>query len=115
VTLTIKKSSFATVLLALLVKAVSVSKFAVGAPEPYLTILVIVAPALVLVNVVASVPVACAVVKVIVPAMTDVNNALGVPSVEVRPLIDAPDKVATFELTVTSKRVNLTVASAAVT
>ena len=49
------------------------------------------------------------------PATTDANNAFGVPRVEARPLIDAPDKVATFELTVTLKRVKLTVASADVT
>ena len=102
-------------LVALLVKAVSVSKFAVGAPELYLTIRVIVAPTSVLVNVVASVPVACAVVSVIVPAVTEVSTAFGVPRVDVKPLIDALDKVAMFELTVTLKRVKLTVASAAVT
>ena len=49
------------------------------------------------------------------PATADAKTALGVPRVEVRPLIDAPDKVATFELTVTLKRVKLTVASAEVT
>ena len=53
-----KKSPFATVLVAPLVKAVSISKFVVGAPEAYLTILLIVAPASVLVKVVAAVPAA---------------------------------------------------------
>ena len=43
-----------------LVNAVSVSKFVVLAPVAYLTILVIVEPASVLVKVVASVPVPCA-------------------------------------------------------
>ena len=86
-----------------------------GAPDAYFTILEIAELLSVLVKVLVAVPVACAVVKVIVPATTDANNAFGVPRVEARPLIDAPDKVATFELTVTLKRVKLTVASAEVT
>ena len=53
-----KKSPFATALVALLANAVSISKFEVGAPEAYLTILVIVAPASVLTKVVAAVPAA---------------------------------------------------------
>ena len=58
VTLTIKKSPFATAVVALLAKAVSVSNPEVGAPVAYLTILVIAAPASVLVKTVARPPVA---------------------------------------------------------
>ena len=53
-----KKSLFETVIVALLVKSESVSKFEVLAPDAYLTILEIFAPASVLVKVVVSVPVA---------------------------------------------------------
>ena len=94
-----KKSPLVTVSGALLVKAVSVSKFDVPEPDAYLTIFVV-APASVLVKVVVSTPVACAVVRVIAPAVTDANTALGVPRVGVCPLIVAPESVATSELTV---------------
>ena len=87
-----------------LVNAVSVSKFVVLAPFAYLTILVTVAPASVLVKVVAAIPVACAVVSVIAPGVSEPRVALEIPRVELRPLIEALDKVATFELTVTSTR-----------
>ena len=53
-----KKSPFATAVVALLAKAVSVSNPEVGAPVAYFTILVIVAPVSVLVKVVAKEPVA---------------------------------------------------------
>ena len=53
-----KKSPFATAVVALLAKAASVSKPAVDEPAVYLTILVIVAPASVLVKRVARPPVA---------------------------------------------------------
>ena len=85
-------------------KAVSISKFVVLEPVAYLTILEIVAPVSVLVKVVDAVPVACAVVKVIVPGKTEASTEFGVPRVEVWSLIDAAESVATFELTVTLKR-----------
>ena len=91
-----KKSLLATVFAEPSVKAESVSKLAVLEPDAYLTIFVV-APASVLVNVDVPTPVACAVVRVIVPAVTDANTALGVPRVGVCPLIDAADKVATLE------------------
>ena len=75
----------------------SVSKPAVGAPVAYLTILVIVAPVLVLVNTVAKEPVACAVVRVISPAITEANAAFGVPRVAVCALMEAANKVASFD------------------
>ena len=53
-----KKSSLATVVAEPSVKAESVSKFAALAPDAYLTILEIFAPASVLVKVLVSVPVA---------------------------------------------------------
>ena len=53
-----KKSPVDTAVVALFVKAASLSKFDVLAPSPYLTIFVIVAPASVLVKVVSAVPVA---------------------------------------------------------
>ena len=92
-----KKSPFATAVVALLAKAASVSKPAVDAPVMYLTILVIVAPASVLVKRVARPPVAWAVVSVIAPAITDAKTAFGVPRVAVCALMDAAESVATFE------------------
>ena len=78
-----KKSLLETAVVALLVNAVSVSKFVVFVPDPYLTILEILEPASVLVKVVAATPVACAVVSVIVPAIADANTEFGVPRVGV--------------------------------
>ena len=78
-----KKSPFETVVVAPLVNAVSISKFEVGAPEAYLTILEIVAPESVLVKVVAATPVACAVVRVIAPGVSEPRVAFGDPRVEV--------------------------------
>jgi hypothetical protein len=77
-----KKSPLVNVSGALLVKAVSVSKFDVLEPDAYLTILEIVASASVLVKVVVSTPVACAVVRVIAPGVSEPRVALGVPRVE---------------------------------
>ena len=101
-----KKSPLLSVAVALLVKAVSISKLVVGAPVPYLTILVIVAPASVLAKVVAAEPVASAVVKVIAPGVSEPRVALEVPyEVGARPLITVEaESVATFELTVTLTR-----------
>ena len=92
-----KKSPFATAVVALLANAVSVSNPVVGAPVAYLTILVIVAPVSVLVKTVAKEPVACAVVRVISPAITDANAVSGVPRVAVCALMDAANKVASFD------------------
>ena len=50
-------------------------------PEASLAILVIVAPVSVLVNVVAALPVACAVVRVIVPAVKEPRDVPTVPTV----------------------------------
>jgi len=97
VTLMMKKSPLVTVSVAPSIKAVSVSKLVVLEPDAYLTILEIVAPASVLVKVVVSTPVACAVVRVIVPAVTDVNTALGVPRVVDCPFMDEADKVASLD------------------
>ena len=72
--------------------------------EASFTILVIVAPTSVLVNVVVSVPVACDVVSVIAPAAREPKVEPAVPTVELWPLIDPAERVATFELTVTLKR-----------
>ena len=99
-----KKSLLETVVIAPSLKAASVSKFAVLAPDAYLTIREIVEPASVLVKVVAAAPVACAVVRVIAPAVSDPRVTFGVPRVVVMPLIDAAESVATFELTVTLTR-----------
>jgi hypothetical protein len=93
----IKKSLLETVSVAPSVKTESVSKLVVLAPDAYLTILETVAPASLLVKVVVSVPVACAVVRVIVPAVSKPRVAFGVPRVGVWPLTDAADKVATSD------------------
>ena len=95
-----KKSPLATAVVAPSLKAASVSKFAALAAAAYLTIRETVAPASVLVKVVAAAPVACPVVRVIAPAVSEPKTAFGVPKVGVRPLMDAADKVATFEFTV---------------
>ena len=52
-----------------------------GVPEVNLAILVIVAPLSVAVNVVAAEPVACAVVKIIDPGVSEPRVSLAVPSV----------------------------------
>ena len=101
-----KKSLFATAVVAPSLKVASVSKFAVLAAAAYFTIREIVEPAFVLVKVVAAAPVACAVVRVIAPAVSDPRVALEVPKDDgVIPFIrvDA-ESVATFELTVTLTR-----------
>jgi hypothetical protein len=100
----IKKSLLATVAVAPLVKAASVSKFAVLEPDAYLTILEIVELLSVLVKLLGSVPVACAVVRVIAPAASEPRVAFGVPRVGVTPLMLALESVATSELTVMLKR-----------
>ena len=89
-----------------MVKAAAALKFVEFStvPDASLAILVIVAPASVLVKVVVSTPVACAVVKVIAPGVSDPRVALGLPRVDAWPLIEAPDKVATSEFTVTFMR-----------
>ena len=96
-----KNSLLETISVAPSVKAESVSKFDVLAPDAYFTILEIVAPASVLVKVVTAEPIACAVVRVIEPATTDANTAFGVPRVDVCALIDAAESVATLESGVT--------------
>ena len=102
----IKKSPLASAVVALLAKGVSISKLEVGAPVPYLTILVIVAPASVLTKVVTAEPVASAVVRVIAPGVSEPKVTLEVPYEDgARPLITVDaESVATFELTVTLTR-----------
>ena len=80
-------------------KAGADSKFAVLAPDAYLTILFIVDPLSVLVNVDANPPAACAAVRVTVPATNDPIDALGVPRVGVSPLILALESVAISDAT----------------
>ena len=83
VILMMKKSPLETVDAAPLVKATSLSKFAVLAPDAYLTILLIVELLSVLVKVLVAVLDACAVDKVIEPAATEANTAFEVPRVAV--------------------------------
>ena len=66
-----------------LVKAAAALKFVElsAVPDASFAILVIVDPESVLVNVVAALPVACAVVKVMVPADNDPKDAPAVPKV----------------------------------
>ena len=78
-----KKSPVETAVVALLVKGVVLSKFDVLLPVAYLTILEIVAPASVLVKVVATPPIARAVVRVMAPAVSEPRVAFGVPRVAV--------------------------------
>ena len=90
-----------------LVKAAASLKFVEfsATPDPSFAILVIVAPASLLVKVVSSVPVACDNDKVTVPAARDPKAVPAVPTVALKPLIVAVASVATFELMVTLKRV----------
>ena len=73
-----------TVVVVPLVKSVAASKLVVSAvaPDKYLTIFVV-ELASVLVKVVTAAPVACAVVSVIVPAVSEPSVAFGVPRVGV--------------------------------
>ena len=89
-----------------LVKAAAALKFVKFSvvPDASFAILVIVAPASVMVKVVAALPVACETDKMTEPAVNEPRDVPAVPTVPVRPLIVAPDKVATFELTVTLTR-----------
>ena len=89
-----------------LVKAVAALKFACDSAvaDASFAIFVIVAPASDLVKVVSSVPLACETDKITEPAFSDPRADPAVPKVPVSPLIVAPDKVATFELTVTVMR-----------
>ena len=94
-----KKSPFMTVPVEPLVKPVAASKlvkFSV-VPDANFAILVIDAPASVAVKVVAAVPVACAVVRVMLPATREPRAVPAVPTVALWPLIDAAESVATFE------------------
>ena len=102
----IKKSLSETALAAPLVKAAAALKFVKFSTVPVasLAILVIVAPASVLVKVVNEPPLASDKVKVTVPAERDPRAVPTVPRVALKPLTVAPDSVATFELTVTLKR-----------
>ena len=77
-----KKSPVETGVVALLVKAVSLSKFVVLLPVAYLTIF-IAEPVSVLVKVVAAPPIARAVVRVMAPAVSEPRVAFGVPRVAV--------------------------------
>ena len=79
-----KKSPLATVVVVPLVKSVAASKLVVSAvaPDKYLTIFVV-EPASVLVKVVAKIPVACAVVRVTAPGVSEPRVEFGVPRVEV--------------------------------
>ena len=79
--------------------AVAAAKFAEFSvvPEANFTILVIVAPASVFVNVLAALPVPCAVVNVTEPAVSEPIVSLGVPNDAFTPLKDAPLNVATLD------------------
>ena len=92
-----KKLLLATVVVAPLVKAASVSKFAVLDPDEYLTIFIVAPPSVLVKLDVKEVLVACAVVRVTEPAVADAKVAFGVPRVDVTPLIDAAERVASLE------------------
>ena len=94
-----KKSPKEIVSVEELEKEGAVSKFAVLAPDAYLTILFIVDPLSVLVNVDANPPAPCAAVRVTVPATSDPMDAFGVPRVGVSPLILTLESVAISEAT----------------
>ena len=66
-------------------------------PDENFTIFVTVAPLSVFVNDDTALPVACAVVNVTEPAVSEPIVSLAVPSDAVTPLIDAALKVATLE------------------
>jgi hypothetical protein len=94
-----KKSPKEMVSVAGFAKVEAVSKFAVFAPDAYLTIRLIVDPLSVLVKDDADPPVAWAAVRVTWPATTDPSIELGVPKVGVSPLMLALESVAISEAT----------------
>ena len=94
-----KKSPKEMVSLEGFAKVEAVSKFAVLAPDAYLTIRLMVDPLSVLVKDDADPPVAWAAVRVTWPATTDPSIELGVPKVGVSPLMLALESVAISEAT----------------
>jgi hypothetical protein len=99
VILIMKKSPKEMVSVEGLAKVVAVSKFAVLAPDAYLTILLIVDPLSVLVKLVVKPPAASAAVRVASPADAEPSVAFGVPRVGVTPLMLALESVAISEAT----------------